>query len=368
MRPPIENFYMNKSIQRILVYRTGSLGDSIMTLPCFHKIRSDFPQAYIILLTNKPGVTKAAPLEAILGSGYFFDEVINYPLGVRNPMELLRLLFTIRSKKIDLMINLTTTRLTKASALRDLWFFRATGIKKLVGFPSAEENVEVRIDPETGEQEWEAKRLARRLKSFGVVPLDADASWDLRFTGDELEEADKILQTFTTRRIIAICAGTKMQSKDWGRDNWLQLVSKLRAMLPGWVLVMIGAPDEVEIADNCLLAWGGDGINLCGKTSPRISGAVLKYAQVYVGHDSGPMHLAGCVSTPCVAVFSSRNLPRQWFPRGNNNKIIYHRVDCAGCRLEVCIEQKKKCILSISVDEVQENVMSIINKNQKAIA
>ncbi|CAN5445300.1 glycosyltransferase family 9 protein [soil metagenome] len=357
---------MSDSIKKILVYRTGSLGDSIMTLPCFHKIRKDFPLAYISLLTNKPGVSKAAPLEAILGSGYFFDEVINYPVGVRNPLELLSLLFKIRTSKFDLMINLTTTRLTNASALRDLWFFKATRIKRLVGFPTAKENVEIRIDPETGEQEWEAKRLARRLESFGVVPLGADASWDLRFTYDELAEAGKVLQSFSTRPIIAVCAGTKMQSKDWGRDNWLQLISTLKTNLTGWVLVMIGAPDESPIAEDCLQAWDGDGINLCGKTSPRVSGAVLKYAQVYVGHDSGPMHLAACVGTPCIAIFSSRNLPRQWYPRGNNNKVIYHKVDCGGCRLEVCIEQQKKCILSISVNEVQQALLGIINKQVTA--
>jgi ADP-heptose:LPS heptosyltransferase len=72
------------------------------------------------------------------------------------------------------------------------------------------------------------------------------------------------------------------------------------------------------------------------------------------------MHLAAAVGTPCVAIFSARNFPRQWFPRGNFNKIIYHGTDCAGCLLELCIEEKKKCILSITVDEVQSAVMDLV--------
>jgi ADP-heptose:LPS heptosyltransferase len=64
------------------------------------------------------------------------------------------------------------------------------------------------------------------------------------------------------------------------------------------------------------------------------------------------MHLAACVGVPCVAVFSARNIPRQWLPRGNFNEILYHRTDCAGCGLEVCTAQKKKCLSAISVDEV----------------
>jgi ADP-heptose:LPS heptosyltransferase len=353
---------MSDPIKKILVYRTGSLGDSIITLPCFHKIRKDFPGAYIVLLTNKPGVSKAAPMESILGSGYFFDEVLNYPVGVRNPLVLVQLILQLRSMKFDLMINLTTTRLTKASALRDLYFFKLAGIKKLVGFPTAEENVEVRIDPETGEQEWESKRLARRLSYFGNIPLEDDAYWDLRFTKEELQEASSVLHPYNKRQVIAICAGTKMQSKDWGRENWLRLIGNLKKKYPGWVLVMIGAPDELALSEELLTAWDGDGVNLCGKTSPRVSGAVMKHASLFVGHDSGPMHLAACVGTPCVAIFSSRNLPRQWFPRGEHNRIIYHAVDCGGCRLEVCIEQAKKCILSITVDEVANAIGEVINE------
>lgn len=349
------------SIARILVYRTGSLGDSIITLPCFHAIRKVYPHAFIVLITNKPGISKAAPLESVLGSGYFFDEVINYPLGVRNPFELLRLIKQLRSRKFDLMINLTTTRLTEASAKRDLWFFRLCGIKKMIGFPTAQENREVRIDPETLEQEWEGKRLARRLQDICEVPLNDPAYWNLRFTSLELAEADDKLISLKNRPLIAVCAGTKMQSKDWGKENWLGLILSLKMHLPEWGMVFIGASEEASLSDELLKNWGENALNLCGKVSPRVSGAVLKQALVYIGHDSGPMHLAACVGTPCVAIFSSRNLPRQWFPRGDNNRIIYHKVDCGGCRLEVCTVQAKKCILSITVNEVAEAVLNIIS-------
>ncbi|RYF65753.1 MAG: glycosyltransferase family 9 protein, partial [Cytophagaceae bacterium] len=131
-------------------------------------------------------------------------------------------------------------------------------------------------------------------------------------------------------------------SKDWGETNWLQLIERLGKILTGWQLVLIGAPEESDFADLCLLAWLGEGVNLCGKCSPRVSAAVLKKAKLFVGHDSGPMHLAACVETPCVAIFSGRNLPMQWYPYGNSNTIIYHPTDCAGCDLDICIENKKK--------------------------
>jgi ADP-heptose:LPS heptosyltransferase len=99
-------------------------------------------------------------------------------------------------------------------------------------------------------------------------------------------------------------------------------------------------------------------VNLCGKLTPRQSAAALARVEIFLGHDSGPMHLAAAVGTPCVAVFAARNLPRQWFPVGSQHRVVYHRVECAGCGLETCIEQGKKCLVSIGVEEVFRVVSS----------
>lgn len=110
--------------------------------------------------------------------------------------------------------------------------------------------------------------------------------------------------------------------------------------------------------------WGsfsaGPGLNLCGLLTPRESAAVFMRAVVFLGHDSGPMHLAAAVQTPCVAIFSSRNLPGVWFPYGERHRVLYHRVDCEDCRLSTCTIQKKKCISSIAVDEVFEQAAGLL--------
>ena len=72
-------------------------------------------------------------------------------------------------------------------------------------------------------------------------------------------------------------------------------------------------------------------MNLCGLLNPRESAAALKMAKIFVGHDSGPMHLAASVGIPCVAIFSARNKPGVWFPYGNQHKVVYHPIDCYGC-------------------------------------
>jgi len=358
---------MNTPHKKILIYRLGSLGDTVIALPCFHKIRECFPDAEITLLTNRPVMSKAAPLEAVLGNKYFFDRVMDYPVGTRNPWTLVALLKRIRSLEIDTVINLTAAR-SRMSAYRDYLFFRVAGVANMIGFPKDQYDFEVHHDKVTGNAEWEAFRLSRRINALGDIDMEKECYWDLKLTAAELNAANKAIGKISPGSLmLAACVGTKMQSKDWGIHNWLALFTRLGSALPNWKLVLVGAADEVPLADECLAAWGGEGLNLCGTTTPRISAAVLQQANIFLGHDSGPMHLAASVGTPCVAIFSARSLPGQWFPRGKDNRILYNHLECAGCGLELCVEKEKKCLVSITIHDVETAVIELVNGKKQII-
>jgi ADP-heptose:LPS heptosyltransferase len=109
---------------RILVYRLGSLGDTIVALPCFHAIRTSFPDHEIIVLTNKPIESRAAPLLSVLGTdGQFIDGTIDYPVRIRNPASLWALGRRLRALGADKCIYLMPQR-SKAVVRRDLAFLR----------------------------------------------------------------------------------------------------------------------------------------------------------------------------------------------------------------------------------------------------
>jgi heptosyltransferase III len=137
-------------------------------------------------------------------------------------------------------------------------------------------------------------------------------------------------------------------------------------LYPAHALVLCGAAEESEASEFAAAGWralaGGPVVNLCGALTPRESAAVLARSAVFLGHDSGPMHLAAAVQTRCVAVFSSRNLPGVWFPYGNGHAVLYHPVACGGCKLQTCIAERKKCILSITVDEVLAAVAGVLRR------
>jgi len=125
-------------------------------------------------------------------------------------------------------------------------------------------------------------------------------------------------------------------------------------------LVMVGVAAESDVSDQAAADWKGPKLNLCGKLTPRETGAVLKHARAFLGQDSGPMHLATSVRVPCVAVFSARNKPGIWFPNGSGHRVIYHQTPCYGCGLEFCEQFAKACITSVTVDEVLGAVESVL--------
>lgn len=340
------------------------MGDTVIALPAFHRILESYPDIdKITLLTNKPVASTAAPLEAVLSRGLFFKETISYPVGTRNPILLTKLIREIKKKKIHTVINITAHR-SPNTDLRDKLFFTSAGVKEFIGFDNEADDFDLKIDPETGFYEWETSRLARRISDLGDFDFNEDKYWDLKLTPEEISKADKLLSPLETHKpFIAINVGTKMPIKDWGVDNWVELISGLSKDFHEYNLVVVGVDEEKDLAEKCIDVWSGKGLNLCGKSSPRVSAAILKRAELFIGHDSGPMHLAACVGTQCVAIFSCINQPKQWFPRGDDNRIIMPQTDCAASASETCSNPDKNCVLTITPDSVKLAVTEVMNKS-----
>jgi len=354
---------MASSTKRVLIYRLGSLGDTLVALPAFHLVARAFPDAERRLLTNFP-VNSKAPLAAdVLGSSGLIHGYFRYVVGTRSPRELFALWWQLLRWRPEVLVYMGPTRGVE-SARRDARFFRLCGIARLIGVPLTEDMQQNRWQETEQALEPEGERLARNLAELGDANLDAPASWDLRLTDAENARASEALSATVGHPILAVSVGTKVQSKDWGRDNWRALLNRLAALYPDYALALCGASEESEASEFAAAGWCENShspvVNLCGLLTPRESAAVFAQARVFVGHDSGPMHLAASVQTPCVAIFAARNKPRVWFPYGKQHRVLYHQTDCWGCGLETCIVEKKKCLTSITVDEVVAEVRALL--------
>lgn len=351
-------------VRRVLIYRLGSLGDTLVALPALHLVARSFPHAERRMLTNFPVNVKAPPARAILENSGLVQSYFRYSVGTRSKREILKLWWQLLRWRPQVLVYIGAARGVE-SAGRDARFFRLCGISRQIGVPVTQDMQQNRWIEADQALEPEGARLARNLSELGDAKLDSPASWDLRLTPDEHARAAEALRPAANHPLIAVSVGTKVQSKDWGRDNWRALLSQLATLYPNHALALSGAPEESEVSEFAAQGWrtaspSSPVVNLCGRLTPRESAAAFACARLFIGHDSGPMHLAAAVQTLCVAIFAARNKPRVWFPYGSQHRVLYHQTDCWGCGLETCTLERKKCLTSITVEEVLAQIRAIL--------
>ena len=338
------------SIRRVLIYRLGSLGDTVVALPCFHLIARVFPNAERRLLTNFPVHAKAPASAAVLGSSGLVHGYMSYTVGTRNPLELMRLAAEIRRFRPDVLVYMPHIRPQNA-VRRDRLFFRVAGVRRIVGM-AAEAEIKPIFDAATNLFESEAARLSRLVSELGDANPAESASWDMLLNDAERQAAVDALEELIERPLIVCGPGTKRQAKDWGQENWRALLTHLSARYSDHGLVLVGAKEEYAGADFAAQEWIGPKLNLCGRLTPREMAAALGYAKVFLGPDSGPMHVAAAVGVPCVIAFSASTLPGTWFPHGGQHQVLYRHTSCLGCYLETCTVEGRRCLTSITVAEM----------------
>lgn len=305
----------------LLIFRLGSIGDTVVALPCFHAIAHAFPTHRRVLLTNALTSIRASSAESVLAGTGLIDEAIYYPAGDSHLKSAIALNRVLRDLRPVMLIYLAE-RLSAHAVYRDLIFFKAAGIPRIAGAPWTRKLRNCDVDPATLELEHEAARLARTLKHVAPVSL-SPPHWDLRLSPAELARADEVLRPACgSHSLLAIAPGAKIAAKNWGPQNWTALLESLAADCPETTLVIVGAPDEHAIGAEVSRRWDGRVLNLCGALTPRETAGVLRRCRLLVCHDSGPMHLAASQQTRCIALFGNLNRPRQWYPFGSGHHVI----------------------------------------------
>jgi len=307
----------------VVIYRLGSLGDTIVALPCFHAIAKTHPDARRVVLTNIPVSSKAAPLEGILGGSGLIDGTMAYPVGTRSIKALWQLRRELQALGADTLYYLTPAR-GLVAAWRDLLYFKLCGFKHIIGIPLTPDLQTNRTGAD-GSLEQEACRLARCMASIGPIDLHATALWDLHLTAAEISAGQRITAPLNLRPYIAINMGGKVLKNDWGQHHWVQLLQQLAPQYSDHGLIIVGAQEDSVRAQAVGAHWQGPVVDACGRLSPRESAAAMQQARLFIGHDSGPMHLAAAMGVPCIGLFGDNDRPAKWHPYGRIHHVI-HRM------------------------------------------
>lgn len=114
--------------------------------------------------------------------------------------------------------------------------------------------------------------------------------------------------------ILALAPIAHQPGKSWPAERWGQLVEKLKAepRFDGWRFMPVGGPGDRPPATPALEAAGPRGIDFVGKGDILASAAAIDRAALFVGNDSGLMHVSAAAGRPTLGLFG----PTEWWLYG----------------------------------------------------
>ncbi len=154
--------------------------------------------------------------------------------------------------------------------------------------------------------------------------------------------------------VFHVGAGTR--PKRWPTEHWRALVARETAGLAARV-VLVGDESDRTVARAILGRQPPAGTaDWTGRLGLLELAALLEQADVAVGADSGPAHLAAAVGTAAVVLFSGTNDPRQWQPRGKRVCVLRQPVECSPCHRHECPRRDHACMRRIFPARVAEAI------------
>ena len=294
------------------------LGDVAVHIPAIAALRQHYPNARITCVCYSEGF----PIGDLLQQLPWIDELQvldDQPVMRRG----LRLVFSdqgLARLKADLFVNLSpfVNRGVPGFVAREMAFARMIGARwylgdtlSLYGVPAWTNSVKrlfVRNEPRRG---W------RVLAPLGITPEDAPES-PLPVDPACLTTLDLPAGPFAV-----VHPGAKHEVKLWPAEYYAEVVQHLTRDR-GLTVLVTGSAGESFIADKVSAGGGGQAINLAGKTTLTQLIALLARARIVVCNDTGPMHLAGLLNRPTVALFGTRIPVKHWYPLGDHTTVMMH--------------------------------------------
>ena len=274
--------YINK---RILLFKIGAIGDTLMTTPFLRQLRKNNPKAeidYLIGNASKEVLTGNKNLNNIIS----FDESIIFKRKIRDYISLAS---KIKKKKYDVVY-----------VLDKHWALNLTSkffdIKKRIGFDrQGKEGMLLTYKVFYGNNKHEIYYYLDLLKAEGVNPDYSDVKMDLKLESEDLNKAESVWKKYSLKNKKVVCVipgGGSNPGESTGVRNWP-------------IYRYIGLTEKL-IAKNYKNV-----IDLTGSLKLKESAAVISKCDYVVCNDSGPMHLAACVNNRIISLFGPTNPKRK---------------------------------------------------------
>jgi len=165
---------------------------------------------------------------------------------------------------------------------------------------------------------------------------------------------------------IVIFPGAGKSIKCWKSQKWANLIVKILDKHLKYKIVISGYGNDALIIGNIIQLVGRKYrnriINLHNRTTLKLLGKLIQHSRLYIGSDTGAVHIAAAVNTPNVCIMGGGHFGR-FYPYGDlkKNKIVYREMDCYECNWK-CKYEKPKCIIDIQVKDVLKEAEEFLRK------
>lgn len=347
--PSYGNYPNCSNVKKILVIKLRHLGDVLLTGPVFRTLKRTFPSAQIDAYIYEEALPMLEGHPAI-------SHLLVYPRSWKKLKSYQRfcnelsLLWKIRSRSYDLVINLT-------EGDRGLIAAKTSGAKIRAGLPP--------------KSKWKKKWLTHMVKEcpslrhtveknldvlrkIGIFPDFEDKELDFQIP--ELAEEKAILRVGKDPFVL-IHPTSRWKFKCWPPFKVRALIERL--LDAGHRVVVSAGSDSQEKEMAAKICEDLAVINLAGEVTLKELGALIQKAELLICVDSLPFHLASALKKPVVALFGPTS-DQTWGPwRNPHALVVASPFSCRPCYLDGCGGSKRSdCLEALSVEEVWEAVFS----------
>jgi heptosyltransferase-1 len=329
------------SPRKILLIRLRRIGDIIMTTPAVAALKRALPHASLTYIVEEP-------YRRLVEGNPDIDKIILIPphQGVLSFLGLVR---RVRREKYDIVIDFHGG----PRASRIAWFTRA-GLK--VGYELKHKGFIYDIRVPRCREGAPIHSVENHLNLVRAAGIEVSDPWP-RLTlpaarKEETERIDKLWadHAFSGAKVVVLHVGAGNEFRDWGAQNLGALSGRL-AGPPGVRVALVGSGQDVPRAEEVRKISPESVLSLAGELNLIELREVIGRASLFVGPDSGPMHIAATTATPIVALFGP-TLPANFSPWQAEATIIAKDLDCRPCKQRECVTEDFRCLRSITVDEV----------------
>jgi ADP-heptose:LPS heptosyltransferase len=325
-------------LPRIACFHLNQIGDLLFSLPAIFNLRASYPEAHIVSVA-RPQCRELLTLSGLV------DDFIPRPRRPLGPG--LRITGLLRRQHID-----TAMLFSRSIGMLTLALLSGARIRAGFAHPPVDRLLSVRVP-------WEpppsTRNNLRLVEAIGCPVTKTDYVGLIKTSDAERNEAARLLRSVGAPEegfaVIGPGTSTGREIKAWTDEGFAETADRL-AEEHGLRSVVVGASGGGRIA-----VLSKNAADLTGRTSLPVLAALLEKARLFVGVDSGVMHLAAAMRVQVVALFGPTD-PRVTGPEGEGHVVVHADLPCRPCLAKSC-NAGRRCMLDISPRSVLDAVTSI---------